>query len=259
MISPLQPEEMDTILNTIDRERHFLYYSYLTSRRSRSIHFGHYSDTGHLLGILAYCSGLSFHAFSVYPIQDPFCVKPLFAHVKERLNLPAEAVGSFIVHEEVKEQLEQQLVLAKPSIPIHLMKHRHSLPLPPADEQVVQLEPASYIEIENKLTEWNTMAFAKEELQNPFYGIWEERQLIALGGYHVYSKEYVELGNIGTDVNWRNRGNGRKISAQLTRSGYAISDHVYLNVLANNAGAIHLYQSLGYDTVSHQFIVTFKL
>jgi len=95
-----------------------------------------------------------------------------------------------------------------------LMKHQSSVNLPPVEEQVVRLEPESYHRIESKLTEWKMMGFSKEELSNPFFGVWAENELIALGGYHVYSKEYFELGNIGTDENWRNRGYGKKISAQ---------------------------------------------
>lgn len=35
-------------------------------------------------------------------------------------------------------------------------------------------------------------------------------ELIAVGGYHIYSEDYVELGNIGTDVVWRRNGYGKK-------------------------------------------------
>lgn len=35
-------------------------------------------------------------------------------------------------------------------------------------------------------------------------------ELIAVGGYHIYSEDYVELGNIGTDVAWRRNGYGKK-------------------------------------------------
>ncbi|RJE86932.1 GNAT family N-acetyltransferase [Paenibacillus sp. 1011MAR3C5] len=260
MIRLLKLEEMDAILAAIDRERHFLYYSYLTTRRSRTIQVGHYSANGELLlGVLAYLRGMPFHAFSVYPVHETFRLKPLMIDMQERLKLPQEAVGSCMVNEEDKHVLEEQLETVSPAAPIMLMKHRHPQALPPADEQVVRLEPGSYSRIESRLAEWNTMAFTREELEYPFYGIWSGEELIALGGYHIYSEDYVELGNIGTDANWRNRGYGRRICAQLTRTGKAISGHVYLNVVEGNASAIRLYRSLGFETVCLQHIVQFKL
>ncbi|MFF2888277.1 GNAT family N-acetyltransferase [Paenibacillus sp. NPDC057967] len=259
MIRLLSPEEMDAILAVMDRERHFLYYSYLTARRARTVQVGHYSANGELLGVLAYLRGMPFHAFSVYPVHESFRLKPLMIDMLERLKLPQEAVGSCMVNAEDKHLLEEQLEIISPATPIILMKHRHPEALPPVDEQVVRLEPESYNRIESRLAEWNTMAFTREELQYPFYGIWAGQELIALGGYHIYSEDYVELGNIGTDASWRNRGYGRKICAQLTRTGYAISEHIYLNVVEDNKTAIRLYQSLGYENVCRQYIVPFKL
>lgn len=260
MIRLLTSEEMDFLLSAIDREEHFLYYSYLTSRRPHTVHAGHFTQDGELLGVLAYCRGLPFHAFSVYPIQEAFQVKRVQRFLQECLELPGAAVGSCMVNTEVKDWLARQLEAASPPIPIMLMKHQSSVKLLPVDERVVRLEPESYHQIEPKLTEWNMMAFSKEELHNnPFYGVWAENELIAMGGFHIFSKEYVELGNIGTDEKWRKRGYGKMISAQLTRSGYTISDQVYLNVVENNTGAIRLYRSLGYETICHQHIVHFKL
>jgi len=259
MIRLLKTEEMDGLLSAIERQGHFLYYSYLASRRPHTVHAGHFTVDGELLGVMAYCRGLPFHAFSVYPIHTGFQAKRVQRFLQEYLKLPSGAVGSCMVNTEVKDLLVRQLETDSLPIPIMLMKHQPLTNLPPVDAQVVRLEQESYQRIESRLTEWNMMAFSKEELHNPFYGIWADNELVALGGYHIYSKEYVELGNIGTDAGWRNRGYGRKISAQLTRSGYAISDQVYLNVVEHNASAIRLYRSLGFETICRQHILQFKL
>ncbi|PJN54455.1 hypothetical protein PAEVO_11760 [Paenibacillus sp. GM2FR] len=73
------------------------------------------------------------------------------------------------------------------------------------------------------------------------------------------SDDYVELGNIGTDAAWRRQGYGKKVCAELTRKGRAITPDVYLNVLEENLSAVRLYQSLGYVTVCKQYIVEFAL
>lgn len=55
MIRLLTSEEMDVLLSAIDREKHFLYYSYLTSRRPHTVQAEHFTPDGELLGVLAYC------------------------------------------------------------------------------------------------------------------------------------------------------------------------------------------------------------
>jgi len=108
MIRLLTSEEMDVLLSAMDREKHFLYYSYLTSRRPHTIQAGHFTADGKLLGVLAYCRGLPIHAFSVYPIQEGFQVKRVQRFLQECLELSAAAIGSCIVNTEVKDWLARQ-------------------------------------------------------------------------------------------------------------------------------------------------------
>ena len=61
------------------------------------------------------------------------------------------------------------------------------------------------------MAEFHSMAFAREELHNPFYGVVQDQELIAVGGYHIYSDDYVELGNIGTDAAWRRQGTAKGV------------------------------------------------
>jgi len=259
MIRKLTQAELDALIGTIERERHFLYYSYLTNRRPYTAHYGLFSDDGVLLGVLAYFTGLSFHAFSVYPVQESFRIQPLLPFMQQELNLPVDAVGNFIITEEEMTLLAPQLAFVKPPKPLLLMKHVDQDAVLPEDRQVVRLGPSDYERIKSKMAELNTMAFSREELQHPFFGITEQEDLIAVGGYHVYSEDYVELGNIGTDVLRRRQGLGRRICAELTRQGRAITPHVYLNVLEDNTAAIGLYHSLGYEVICKQYIAEFAL
>ncbi|KOP68656.1 acetyltransferase [Bacillus sp. FJAT-18019] len=259
MIRRLRPEELDILLASINQEQHFLYYSYLTNRRQNSLHYGQFSESRELLGILAYLNGLSFHAFSVYPIKPQFQLPSVLAHIKQELNLPDSAEGSFIIHADEWKVLSPEVDVIKPPIEIWLMKHVDSESLPLTADEVILLGPAHFDRIEDKLAAIQAMAFAKEELQNPFYGVMQDQELVAVGGYHIYGQDYVELGNIGTDRGWRRRGFGKKVCAELTRRARTITPHVYLNVLASNTAAIQLYQSLGYVTVCKQYMVTFAV
>lgn len=259
VIRRLWPEELGSLLNTINREKHFLYYSYLTSRKNQTVHYGQFSEHGELLGVTAFLKGLPFYAFSVYPLQTSFRFRSVLPQMKRDLELPDGVMGGFIVNEDEWEVLKLEIDVMQPPAGILLMKHRHLEDLPLGDDEVFRLDPSYFDMIESKMVAFNTLAFVKEELQNPFYGVVQDQELIAVGGYHIYSDDYVELGNIGTDVAWRRQGYGKKVCAELTRKGRAITPHVYLNVLEKNVNAIRLYQSLGYVTVCKQYIVEFAL
>ncbi|WP_194542296.1 GNAT family N-acetyltransferase [Paenibacillus sp. JZ16] len=259
MIRRLLPEELGRLLETINREQHFLYYSYLTFRKNHAVHYGQFSEHGELLGVAAFLKGLPFYAFSVYPLQTSFRFRSVLTRMIQDLKLPDGALGSFIVSEDEWEVLNPEIDVKKPPVGILLMKHRHLEDLPVGDNEVFRLGPSYFDMIESKMAEFHSMAFAREELHHPFYGIVQNQELIAVGGYHIYSDDYVELGNIGTDAAWRRQGYGKKVCAELTRKGRAITPHVYLNVLEDNLSAVRLYQSLGYVTVCKQYIVEFGL
>lgn len=259
VIRRLRPEELDILLASVNQEQHFLYYSYLTYRRHVSLHYGQFSESEELLGVLAYLNGLSFHAFSVYSIRPQFQLRSVLAHIEQELNLTGSAEGSFIVPAAEWKGLSSEVDVIKPPTEIWLMKHVDSERLPLTAEEVILLGPDHFVRIEDKLAEIQAMAFAKEELKNPFYGVMQDQELVAVGGYHIYGQDYVELGNIGTDRGWRRQGLGKKVCTELTRKALDISPHVYLNVLGTNRAAIQLYQSLGYVTVCKQYLVTFSV
>lgn len=259
MFRELTPTELKVILSSINREQHFLYYSYLTFRKQNTVHYGQYTDQGELLGVLAFLRGLPFYAFSVFPVQKSFCLRSMLSFMKEQLHLPNDAIGNFIINEEEMAVLASQLEFLKSPKKLLLMKHIHEEALPPVDKCVLHLGPPYFDLIESKMAELHTMAFTREELRHPFYGVMEQRELVAVGGYHVYSEDYVELGNIGTGVAWRRQGYGKKVCAELTRTGRLVTPNVYLNVLEENVGAIRLYQSIGYELVCKQYMVEFVI
>ncbi|MFD0713282.1 GNAT family N-acetyltransferase [Paenibacillus sp. GCM10027626] len=253
----LTSAELDTIRDQIDRDQHFLYYSYLTVRRPNTVHYGQFSDDGALLGVKAYLTGLPFYAFSIYPILETFCLRKMQAFMRAQLQLPDQAAGNSIINEAELTILASQLDLLRRPRKILLMKHLHQQALPPVDPQVVQLDASYYERIAAKMAVMQTMAFTEDELRYPFLGIIRQDELIAVGGYHIYTEDCVELGNIGTDAAWRRQGYGRKLCAELTRRGRAVSRSVYLNVFADNSGAIQLYHSLGFEVVCTQYMIEF--
>ncbi|MEI0736911.1 hypothetical protein VQ056_09885 [Paenibacillus sp. JTLBN-2024] len=96
MIRKLTPEELKAILASLDRERHLLYYSYLTFRKPRTTHYGQFTDQGGLLGVLAFLEGLPFYAFFVFPVHPSFDFSAVLAFTKKRT--PAAGRGDRQFH-----------------------------------------------------------------------------------------------------------------------------------------------------------------
>ncbi|KAJ3222229.1 hypothetical protein HK099_002542 [Clydaea vesicula] len=85
---------------------------------------------------------------------------------------------------------------------------------------------------------------------NKYYGIWIDNKLVSIAGVHCMSVEFKvsTLGNITTHIDYRRKGFCKRCVASvvvaLIDSGI---DSVSLNVKADNAAAIKLYQSLGFE------------
>lgn len=96
--------------------------------------------------------------------------------------------------------------------------------------------------------------FLAELLQHEiFFGVRAGERLVAAGGTHVVAVDYAiaVLGNIFTHPEVRRRGYARTIISALVGDLFARGCRdVALNVLTQNASALHLYQSLGFQTHS---------
>jgi ribosomal protein S18 acetylase RimI-like enzyme len=86
-----------------------------------------------------------------------------------------------------------------------------------------------------------------------FYGVRAGGDMVAAGGTHVVARAYgiAVLGSIFTRPDARGRGFARAITAALAADlfGQGCRD-VVLTVTADNAPAIHVYESLGFQTHS---------
>jgi len=69
-------------------------------------------------------------------------------------------------------------------------------------------------------------------------------------GVGVQENEYMGLFDLTTDPDFRNRGYGATLVAEMLRWGLAQgASHAYLQVMESNAPARHLYSRLGFSTI----------
>jgi ribosomal protein S18 acetylase RimI-like enzyme len=122
----------------------------------------------------------------------------------------------------------------------------------PASNDCVRLTPA-YSEQLTELYAFGEggIGFSTAQVQHGvFWGIFAERQLIAVAGTHLVSVAYgvAAVGNVFTHPDYRGQGYGtittQAVMTELLQRG--IQD-IILNVSQDNEAAIHIYEQLGFQ------------
>jgi len=85
-----------------------------------------------------------------------------------------------------------------------------------------------------------------------YFGIRQSGELISIAGVHVYSRKYrvAALGNVTTHPNYRCKGLGTTVTAKVCQSLLTETDHLGLNVKADNTSAIKCYERLGFKVIA---------
>jgi len=88
-----------------------------------------------------------------------------------------------------------------------------------------------------------------------YFGLRLKNRLVSIAGVHVYSEKYkvAALGNIVTHPDYRGKGFGTAVMAGLCQSLSEHVDNIGLNVKADNAAAIALYEKLGFEIIDTYF------
>jgi ribosomal protein S18 acetylase RimI-like enzyme len=85
-----------------------------------------------------------------------------------------------------------------------------------------------------------------------YVGVRDGGRLVAVAGVHVYSPVFgvAAVGNVTTRPGWRGRGLASAVVARLGGLLAAETEHVTLNVKADNVAAVRLYERLGFSRVA---------
>lgn len=251
--------EIFELLPQIHADQNFLFYSYLTQRKEKAQYICQFMNN-QLTAVLAYLSELSFPAFSFFRVEEMDIFFPeLIAFTRETIELDENAVcGTILCQRDL--ELFQSFGLIK-GIPQRFLTMKHQDESKLLESHMVnKISENEYSEVIDLLHSADMRFFTRSELENcPFLGIKEGKNFIAVGGYHFYDTQLVELGNIVTRLAYRGRGLAKLLTSELTHLGKKLSPDVYLGVLANNLPAIRVYEGLGYQTTMELSIVNFTL
>lgn len=126
--------------------------------------------------------------------------------------------------------------------------------LPPAPTGVVELDDtvdAQAIEAFGRSHNASFEGFPGHGYSSLWLGVRDGRGLAAVGALHVLGSGAPHLAGIVTRPDLRGRGLGAGLTAELTRR--AVREHgvATLGVYSDNAGAIRVYERLGYAVAHH--------
>jgi ribosomal protein S18 acetylase RimI-like enzyme len=119
---------------------------------------------------------------------------------------------------------------------------------PPAHDQLRQLTPAdapAMIELA-ELTEPGPFRLRTIELGN-FFGIFQSGRLVAMAGKRLHLPGFVEVSAVCTHPDARGRGYARMLMSRVIEEIVQSGKVPFLHTLADNYGAIRLYERLGFS------------
>ena len=86
----------------------------------------------------------------------------------------------------------------------------------------------------------------KTHLYGPFFGIRDNGRLLAMAGQRILVPGMAEVSGVSTWEDCRGRGYARTLIGHVMREMVARGEQPFLHSYADNAGAIALYESLGF-------------
>jgi ribosomal protein S18 acetylase RimI-like enzyme len=260
LLKSLNLFEQIQLLEQMELEKAYIFYGNLRLRADRSLTLVETGDQGwEAAG--SYLQGMPFHAFTFHlaEAKGTYSLKWMLEDFRARLGGDdgSERQGVLTAAESCVERLEILHVLERKTM--LLMKLNDPDRLLPRGESFL-IEEVKGNAAEELASAIGMLSFRAEEVREmPHIALEsEEGELIAMAGFHVYENDFVEIGNIGTAAEYRNRGLGIQITSDICRIGLQKSPNVYLFVFADNKAAIRIYEKLGFTTVERYAFVTFQ-
>lgn len=251
----------DKWLGRFSREEAYILHGNLCIRPERSLTLVDDRGEGESgVVIVSYLKGMPFHAFTIHVDEEieSYDVQEMLERFRDEVGIsssPESTKAVFTVAERHLPKLLIPHVQSKQTMLLKKWTQKEQL-LPQGNSRLVtrnDLDAMTSLARQIGMVSFR----ANELLDMPHIGIFDGVEPIALAGFHIYSEDYVEIGNIGVDPVCQGRGLGVQITSDICRIAAAKSADVYLCVFADNLPARRIYEKLGFQTVERYTFVDF--
>jgi ribosomal protein S18 acetylase RimI-like enzyme len=79
-----------------------------------------------------------------------------------------------------------------------------------------------------------------------YLGCFEQGRLVAMAGERMQAGDWREVSAICTHPDWQGRGLARRLVQRIVAAQLRRGERPFLHVMSSNAGAVHLYQQMGF-------------
>lgn len=148
----------------------------------------------------------------------------------------------------IEEQVEHQMTIASAALPDTSSYPLRRLAAP----DIPQMDALAQV-VGSMSWHSNALAFG------PAYGCFVDGRLAAMAATHYATPDVVEIGYVATHPDMRRRGYAAACTAAVARAAFALSRHVFLMVLEDNAPALAAYRQLGFQTIAQYRLIQFML
>lgn len=251
----------DQWLGRFSREGAYILHGNLCIRPERSLTFVDdckEGERGTVIG--SYLNGMPFHAFTIHADEEveSYDVQEMLERVRDELGItspPQTTTAIFTVAERHLSKLLIPHVQSKRTMLLKKWTQKERL-LPQGSSRLVTRNDLDAMT--SLARQIGMVSFRADELLDmPHIGIFDGAEPIALAGFHIYSQDYVEIGNIGVAPACQGTGLGAQITSDICRIAAAKSADVYLCVFEDNLPARRIYEKLGFQTVERYTFVDF--
>jgi ribosomal protein S18 acetylase RimI-like enzyme len=118
----------------------------------------------------------------------------------------------------------------------------------PADDEIIRLGAADVPEVLDLVERTRPGPFRQRTIElGTYLGIRRAGTLVAMAGERLRLPGFAEISAVCTDDAWRGHGFGSRLTLAVAAGIRARGEVPFLHAIATNAGAIRLYEHLGFE------------